>query len=71
MDNSLSKPSLLKRTLRPNESTAFYVVTPSNKGVDGTLRTGFILKDQNVIYSINKNEIHCGTINLNKLKIQN
>jgi len=70
LDTGLSKPSSLKRTISPKESSAFYVVTLSNKGVDGTLRTGFTLKDQNVFYRINKTEIHCGKINLKKLMLQ-
>ena len=34
------KPSSLKRTINPKESSAFYFVTLFNRGVDGTLRTG-------------------------------
>ena len=67
LDKALSKPSSLKRTISPKESSAFYVVTLSNKGVNGTLRTGFSLKEQNLFYRINKTEIHCGKINLKKL----
>ncbi len=69
LDTSLSKPSALKRTIRPKESSAFYVVTLSNKGVDGPIRTGFTLKDQTIFYSINKNEIDCGRINLKNLRL--
>ena len=64
LDNGLSKPSSLKRTISPKESSAFYVITLSNKGVNGTLRTGFSLKKQDLFYRINKTEIHCGKINL-------
>ena len=67
LDNALSKPSSLKRTISPKESSAFYVVILSNKGVNGTLRTGFSLKEQDLFYRINKTEIHCGQINLKKL----
>jgi hypothetical protein len=70
LDNALSKPSSLKRTLSPKESSAFYVVTLSNKGVNGTLRTGFSLKDQDLFYRINKTEILCGKINLKKLMLR-
>jgi hypothetical protein len=70
LDTVLSKPSSLKRTIKPNESSAFYVITLSNKGVDGTLRTGFSLKEQNLFYRINKTEIHCGKINLKKLMLR-
>jgi hypothetical protein len=61
-DNGLQKASPLKRTIHPKESSAFYVVTLFNKGVDGTLRTGLILKGQNLFYRINDKEIHCGKI---------
>ncbi|HEU5166942.1 MAG TPA: hypothetical protein VFU29_15435 [Chitinophagaceae bacterium] len=71
LDNSISKPSSLKRTIGPKESSAFYVVTLSNKGVNGTLRTGFSLKEQDLFYRINKTEIHCGKINLKKLTLRN
>lgn len=70
LDNSLSKPSSLKRIISPKESSAFYVVTLSNKGVGGPLRTGFTFKDQNIFYRINKTEIHCGRINLKKLMLR-
>jgi len=70
LDNSISKPSSLKRTIGPKESSAFYVVTLSNKGVNGTLRTGFSLKEQDLFYRINKTEIHCGKINLKKLTLR-
>jgi hypothetical protein len=70
LDNGLSKPSSLKRTISPKESSAFYVVTLSNKGVGSPIRTGFTFKDQNIFYRINKNEIHCGKINLRKLILQ-
>jgi len=67
LDNGLSKPSALKRTIGPKASGAFYIVTLSNKGVDGPIRTGFTFKGEDVFYSINKNEIHCGKINLKDL----
>ena len=70
LDNGLSKPSSLKRTISPKESSAFYVVTLSNKGVNGTLRTGFSLKEQDLFYRINKTEIRCGKINLKKMMLR-
>jgi hypothetical protein len=44
LDNNLSKPSSLKRTISSKESSAFYVVTLYNKGVGGPLRRGLPLK---------------------------
>ena len=70
LDNNLSKLSSLKRTIGPKELSAFYVVILSNKGVDGTLRTGFSLKEQDLFYRINKTEINCGKINLKNLMLQ-
>jgi hypothetical protein len=70
LDNNLHKPSSLKRTIKPKSSNGFYVVTLFNKGVDGTLRTGLSIKEQNLFYKINDKEIYCGKINLKKLTLQ-
>ncbi|HEY4628076.1 MAG TPA: hypothetical protein VIH02_02200 [Flavobacterium sp.] len=69
LDNNIHKSSSLKRTINPKDSSAFYVVTLSNLGVDGTLRTGFSLKGQNLFYTINDKEILCGKIDLTKLML--
>jgi len=78
-DTGVTKSHSLKRTINPKESTAFYVVMLSNKGVDGTLRTGLNLKEQNLFYKISayksipglplmdEKEINCGNINLKGL----
>ena len=63
LDNNRHKSSSLKRTINPKGSSAFYVVTLSNQGVGGILRTGLSLKEQNLFYRINDKEIHCGKIN--------
>jgi hypothetical protein len=60
----------LKRTINPKETSTFYVVTLFNKGVDGILRTGLSLKEQNLFYRINDKEIHCGKINLKNVMLQ-
>ena len=83
LDNNRHKSSALKRTINSNDSTAFYVVAVSNRGVDdGVLRTGFSLKGLNLLYKIfaykstpehplmNKKEIDCGSINLKNLVLQ-
>jgi hypothetical protein len=70
LNNNLHKASSLKRTINPKESSAFYVVTLANLGVESTLRTGFSLKGQNLFYRINDKEIHCGKVNLKKLTLQ-
>jgi hypothetical protein len=70
LDNNLHKSSSLKRTINPKGSSAFYVVTLSNRGVGGTLRTGFSLKGQNLLYRVNDKEILCGKIDLTKLMLR-
>jgi hypothetical protein len=60
----------LKRTINPKGSSAFYVVTLSNRGICGTLRTGFSLKGQNLFYRVNDKEILCGKIDLTKLMLR-
>ncbi|MBK9221807.1 MAG: hypothetical protein IPO16_06745 [Saprospiraceae bacterium] len=70
LDNGIHKSSSLKRIINPNKSSNFYVVTLFNLGVDGTLRTGLNLKEQNLFYRINDKEIHCGKINLKNLLLQ-
>jgi hypothetical protein len=70
LDKGLQKASSLKRTINPKESSAFYVVTLFNIGVDGWLRTELSLKGQNLFYRINGKEIYCGKINLKNLKLQ-
>ena len=81
-DTGITKSHSLKRTINPKDSTAFYVVMLSNKGVNGTLRTAFSLKGQNLFYRISaykstpglplmdKKEINCGSINLKNLVLQ-
>jgi hypothetical protein len=66
-DNNIDKPSSLKRTIKPKESTAFYVVTFRLIGGDkyGVLRTELSLKGQNLFYKIRDKEILCGSIEIN------
>lgn len=86
LDNSMNKPSSIKRTINPKESTGFYVVllsltteiTPGS-----TMRTGLKVKGQNLVYKISRyaskpghpllseQEIICGTINFKNLTLQN
>lgn len=67
LDNGIHRSYSLKRTIQPKESSSFYVVTLSNRGVGGPLRTGLSLKGQNLFYRINDKEIQCGKINLRNL----
>ncbi|MEQ9442836.1 MAG: hypothetical protein RIG62_27595 [Cyclobacteriaceae bacterium] len=59
LDKSIHKPSSLKRTINPKESSDFYVlklglVTEGSRDVDGgdILRTGLILKGQDLFYRV-------------------
>lgn len=54
IDNNLHKPSSLKRTISPKESSGFYVVIISrvNEGAHGALRTGFSIKGQDLFYRV-------------------
>jgi hypothetical protein len=86
LDNYRYKSSSLKRTINPGDSTAFYVVILSKwkpiAGGSGSMRTGLILKGQNLIYKISaykmthelplmdEKEINCGSINLKNLMLQ-
>ena len=86
LDNYRYKSPSLKRTINPGDSTAFYVVILSKwkpiAGGSGSMRTGLILKGQNLIYKIfaykmthelplmDEKEINCGSINLKNLMLQ-
>jgi hypothetical protein len=84
LDNSIDKPSSLKRTINPKESSGFYVVILSLRAEEarGVLRTGLSLNGQNLFYRISlyastaglplisEKEVHCGRINLKNLMLQ-
>lgn len=71
LDKNIDKSSSLKRTINPKQSSSFYVVLLCvTKGAHGTLRTGLSLKGQNLFYTINDREIHCGNINLKDLILE-
>jgi len=83
LDNNIHKPSSLKRTINPKESSGFYVVilglTTEVVAPAGVLRTGLSLKRQDLFYRfsryaskpglplISEKEINCGSINLKNL----
>jgi hypothetical protein len=56
LDNSIHKPSSLKRIINPKESSGFYIVILSLtvEGATGMLRTGLSLKGQNLFYRISR-----------------
>lgn len=79
LSKGIHKSSSLKRTIRPKESSGFYVVMLCLvEGAHGTMRTGLSLKGQDLFYRIkidgsksntksSDKEIHCGSINLKDL----
>jgi hypothetical protein len=79
LDNNIHKPSSLKRTINPKESSGFYVVILFDIEVPGPTRTGLVIKGQNLFYKITRytdkqgvslvdeKEINCGSINLKNL----
>jgi hypothetical protein len=82
LDNSIHKPSSLKRTINAKESSGFYVVILCLvQGAHGTMRTGLSLKGQDLFYRIKNDgsksntkstekEINCGSINLKNLMLR-
>jgi hypothetical protein len=78
LENSIHKPSSLKRTINPEASSSFYVVRllikPESGWLsvkddgNGTTRAGFSLKGQNLFYKLNGKEIPCGSINFKNLR---
>jgi len=62
LDDGHHSSSILQRTINPNDSSTFYIVTLFNQGVEGVVRAGFKLKEQNLFYRINDKQIHCGRI---------
>jgi hypothetical protein len=80
LNNSIDKPSSLKRTINPKESSGFYVlrllIKPKSgwqkikDDGNGTTRAGFSLKGQDLFYTLNGKEIHCGMVNLKNLVLQ-
>lgn len=85
VDTAINKPSTLKRTIQPNQSTGFYIVLLSlstDVATGFTMRTGLRVKGQNLVYNISRyadkkdhpllseEEISCGSINFRDLVLQ-
>ncbi len=62
LDKNIDKPTKLVTNISPNASHLFYMVVISNKGVKGTVRAGFELQKEKLIYKVNNYEINCGQI---------
>lgn len=76
LEKGMPRSHALKRTILPEDTTAFYVVLLSSKGVNGTLRTWLSLKGEKLIYTIaayesipghplmEEKEITCGSMDV-------
>jgi hypothetical protein len=81
LDNNIHKPSSLKRTITPKETSGFYVVILFDHEVGAPFQTGLSIKGQNLVYRISRaskarhpliseKDIYCGSINLKNLVLQ-
>jgi hypothetical protein len=81
LDNNIHKPSSLKRTINPKESSGFYIVIIFDHEVGAPFRTGLSIKGQNLVCRISRasearppliseKEIDCGSINLKNLMLK-
>lgn len=68
LDKHLYEKNEFRKIIKPINSNGFYVVALFNKGVEGTLRTGLIIENDNLFYHVNNELISCGKINLKQLK---
>jgi len=62
LDENINKPSELKTVIEPNSSYLFYSVVISDEGINETIRAGFELQKDEIIYKLNNYEINCGKI---------
>jgi hypothetical protein len=53
LDTNIHNPTKLKRTLNPKEECLFYLVVLIKIQDNGAIRTGFVLKGQDLFYKIN------------------
>jgi hypothetical protein len=67
LDTSFNKPTMLQRTLNPKEACLFYVIDLHHRGVNGVVRAGLSLKDNNLFYRVNDKQIPCGQLVFKKL----
>jgi hypothetical protein len=47
-----------------------YVIVLSNRGVNGTVRAGFSVKNDKLYYRVNEKEIYCGHSTIQNLTLQ-
>lgn len=62
LDKNLHKPSSLQKEIAPNDAHTFYVAVLYNRRIEGVIRSGLTLKEQELFYSVNKKEFSCGKL---------
>jgi len=62
LDSSLSQETQLDKSILPNETEMFYVIIMTSQGVNGTIRAGLELENQNLFYKVNQKRISVGAI---------
>lgn len=62
LDRSLSQETQLDKSILPNETEMFYVIVLTSQGLEGTIRAGFNLKGEELIYRIHQSELNVGEI---------
>ena len=70
LDKEFHNLSSLQRTINSKESSSFYVITLFKQGVEGTVRSGLNIKNDQFYYRVNNKEISCGKYNIKKLKLK-
>ncbi|AZQ44491.1 hypothetical protein [Nonlabens ponticola] len=66
LNKNLDSKTKLGATITPHSSYSFYTVAIANQGVEGTMRAGFELQNEELIYGLNNHKISSGTIQLVK-----
>lgn len=62
LNKNYNKESSLSKTIPAKQSYLFYVTALYDKGVEGIIRAGFIMKNNQLFYKISGLEIPCGRI---------
>lgn len=70
LDPVVDQPSVFESIIPPMTSGMFYVITLFDHGIEGKIRAGLSIQDQNLIYTINDTTIHCGVIDDGLLQLK-
>lgn len=66
LEKGLYTAPFVLKTIDPKGAYTFYVITLFDKRVEGVVRAGFSLKEQDLFYRVNNKEIHSGQIRFQK-----